>query len=115
MVDKTNNLKKVKLLVSIGDTKQDDLLNLLLEDNEARLLSYINQDGNNIVTYPTEISWLLREITVRRFNRIGDEGKKSSSESDVSATWSDDDVFDYAVYLNKYRTKKGGNGIARFI
>lgn len=109
------NLNKIKVLLSISDIKQDDLLNLLLEDNQARLLSYINQDGNNLVSYPTEISWLLREITVRRFNRIGDEGKRSSSESDVSATWSDDDVADYAVYLRKYRAKKGGNGITRFI
>lgn len=110
-----DNLIKVKLLLSIGDTLQDDLLKLLLEDNEARLLSYINQDGAGLTTYPTEMAWLLREITVRRFNRIGDEGKKSSSESDVSATWSDDDVADYAVYLKRYRNKKGGSGIARFV
>lgn len=115
MADETTNLTKVKLLVSITDTKQDDLLNLLLDDSEARLLSYINQDGNNATTFPDEMSWLLREITIRRFNRIGDEGKKSSGESDVTATWSDDDVADYAVYLSKYRKKKGGNGIARFV
>ncbi|CAH0419275.1 phage head-tail connector protein [Periweissella ghanensis] len=110
-----DDLTKVKVLLSIKDSNQDDLLNLLLEDNEARLLSYINQDGNTSVKFPTELAWLLREITVRRFNRIGDEGKKSSSESDVSATWSDDDVQDFAVYLNKYRQRKGGRGTARFI
>lgn len=115
MADETNDLTKVKLLVSITDTKQDNLLNLLLDDSEARLLSYINQDGNNVTTFPSEMSWLLREIPIRRFNRIGDEGKKSSGESDVTATWSDDDVADYAAYLSKYRKKKGGNGIARFV
>lgn len=115
MAEENDNLKKIKLLVSIIDDKQNDLLNLLLEDNEARLLSYINQDGGNLTRYPIDLSWLLREITVRRFNRIGDEGKKSSSESDVSATWSEDDVLDFAVYLNKYRKKVGGNGTLRFI
>lgn len=110
-----DNLNKIKLLLAISDTKQDDLINLLIDDNQARLLSYINQDGNANTTFPNDLSWLLREVTVRRFNRIGDEGKKSSSESDVSATWSDDDVQDFAQYLNKYRHKKGGRGIARFI
>lgn len=111
-----DNLTKVKLLLSISDTLQDDLIKLLLEDSEARLLSYINQDGAELATYPQEMSWLLREVAIRRFNRIGDEGKKSSSESDVTATWSDDDVAaDYAVYLKRYRNKKGGGGIARFV
>ena len=110
-----DNLTKVKLLLSISDTLQDTLIELLLEDSEARLLSYINQDGAGLATYPQEMSWLLREVAIRRFNRIGDEGKKSSSESDVTATWSDDDVADYAVYLKRYRNKKGGGGIARFV
>lgn len=110
-----DNLTKVKLLLSISDTLQDALIELLLEDSEARLLSYINQDGAGLAAYPQEMSWLLREVAIRRFNRIGDEGKKSSSESDVTATWSDDDVADYAVYLKRYRNKKGGNGIARFV
>lgn len=109
------NIEKIKLLLSISDDKQDKLLELLVEDNEARLLSYVNQDGGNLSKFPDELSWLLREITVRRFNRIGDEGKKSSSESDVSATWSDDDVADYAAYLNRYRKKSTGNGIMRLI
>lgn len=109
------NLTKVKLLLSISDKLQDNLINLLLEDNEARLLSYINQDGARLTSYPSEISWLLREITVRRFNRIGDEGKRSSGESDVTATWSEDDVADFEVYLKRYRNKKGGGGVARFI
>lgn len=111
----TDNLSKIKLLLSLEDKNQDDLLNLLLEDDEARLLSYINQDGGNVNTFPSELAWLLREITVRRFNRIGDEGKKSSSESDVSSTWSEDDVQDFAVYIDRYRHKTGNRGIARFI
>lgn len=53
-----DNLTKVKLLLSISDTLQDDLIELLLEDSEARLLSYINQDGAELATYPQEMSWL---------------------------------------------------------
>lgn len=110
-----DNLAKIKLLLGIDDALQDDLITFLIEDSEDRLTSYINQDGLALISFPSDLSWLLRELTVRRFNRIGDEGKKSSSESDVSITWRDDDVTDFAVYLDKYRQKQGGRGIARFI
>lgn len=108
------NLAKVKLLLGVSDSAQDKLLELLLDDSRERLTAYISQDVAHEVTYPSSLDWLLRELTVRRFNRIGDEGKKSSTESDVSATWSDDDVADFAVYLDKHRVKRGGLGIARF-
>lgn len=110
-----DNLFNVKLLLGISDTLQDELIQLLLDDSEERLTSYINQDGKSDITFPNALSWILRELTIRRFNRIGDEGKKSSSESDVSITWRDDDVADFSVYLDKYRQKQGGRGIARFI
>jgi hypothetical protein len=108
-------LTNVKLLLNISDTKQDDLLNLIIQDSKDRLTGYINQDGMFNTTYPVELDWIVRELTVRRFNRIGDEGKKSSSENDLSNSWIENDISDYAVYLNKYRQKTGGRGIARFL
>ncbi|TYC49612.1 phage head-tail connector protein [Weissella muntiaci] len=110
-----DDLAKVKLLLGIGDTLQDKLLNFLIDDSKERLVSYINQDGAYNISFPNDLGWILRELTVRRFNRIGDEGKQSSSESDVSITWREDDIADYALYLDKYRQKNGGRGIARFI
>lgn len=110
-----DNLAKVKLLLGISDTLQDTLLAFLIDDSRERLVSYINQDGVYDLSFPNGLGWILRDLTVRRFNRIGDEGKKASSESDVSITWRDDDISDYAIYLDKYRQKSGGRGIARFI
>lgn len=109
-----DTLSKVKLLLGIKDELQDELLTLLVSDSQERLVSYINQDSDSDIKFPTGIDWVLREITVRRYNRIGDEGKTSSNESDVSVSWRDDDIADYATYLNKYRKKRGGRGIARF-
>lgn len=109
-----DDLAKVKLLLGISDELQDNLLKLLMGDIKERLTSYINQDSLSTIKFPNDLNWIIRELTVRRFNRIGDEGKQSSSESDVSTTWNDNDVLDYAVYLDKYRNRSTGAGIARF-
>lgn len=111
----TDMLANVKLLLNISDTKQNDLLNLIIQDSKERLTGYINQDGMYDITYPPALDWIVRELTVRRFNRIGDEGKTSSSENDLSNSWIENDIADYAVYLDKYRQKTGGRGIARFL
>ncbi|QQT98020.1 phage head-tail connector protein [Pediococcus pentosaceus] len=108
-------LEKLKLYLGIGDKEQDELLCLLIEDCKARLNSYINQDGVVAVTLPESLSWIVRELTIQRFNRIGDEGKTSSSESDVSASWNDDDLAEYIKYLDPIRVRRSGRGIARFI
>lgn len=107
-------IEEIKLLLGISDDKQDDLINWLIKDSKARLLSYINLDGNKITELPKDTEWIQQEIAISRFNKIGDEGKKSSTESDVTATWNNNDILDYAIYLDKYRKKKGGNGTARF-
>lgn len=111
----TDILTSVKLLLNISDTKQDDLLNLIIQDSKERLTGYINQDGMYDIAYPNALDWIVRELTVRRFNRIGDEGKTSSSENDLSSSWIENDIADYAVYLDKYRQKTGGRGTARFL
>lgn len=108
-------IDQIKLLLGIIDNKQDDLLELLIGDSRERLTAFVNIDSVQFVTLPDDVDWILRDLTVKRFNRLGDEGKKSSSESSVTATWNADDLSEYAPYLDKYRHKKGGKGIARFI
>ena len=110
-----DDLMKIKLLLLIDDDKQDKLLGLIKEDTEARLVSYMNQDGGILKTVPSDLSWVVRELVIQRFNRIGDEGKKSSTESDVTTTWNTDDLVQYDVYFKQYRNKVGGKGIARLI
>lgn len=109
-----DDLMKIKLLLLIEDDKQDKLLALIKEETESRLLSYMNQDGGVLKNVPDDLSWIVRELVIRRYNRIGDEGKKSSTESDVTATWDTDDLAEYIIYLDKHRKKIGGNGVARF-
>lgn len=116
MVAETD-LTKVKRRLAITDDKQDQLLTDLAADSKAQVEAYLNQDGAIVatVTLPERLGWIIRELTIRRFNRIGDEGKTSAAESDVSTSWVADDLADFYVYLDPLRAKTGGRGIARFI
>ncbi|WP_208422101.1 phage head-tail connector protein [Latilactobacillus fragifolii] len=107
-------LNSIKTLLNIKDDIQDELLSILIEDSKNRLIGYIGQDSLQTIEYPTDLDWITRELTIRRFNRIGDEGKTSSSENDMSASWIENDILDYSVYLDKFRKKNSGKGIARF-
>lgn len=111
------DLTKVKpyLGLATDDTAQDDLLKLVYADTCSKVESYLNQDniGGN-VKLPATLDWIVRDLVIKRYNRLGDEGKISSSESDVSASWNTDDLDEFTIYLDPIRNRKGGKGIARF-
>jgi len=96
-------LDSIKLRIGLTDTVQDDLLNDLIDDATARVLTYINQDGivNQIV--PNSVAWVIKDIVVKMYNRIGDEGKQSGTEGNVSNTWESIDLSQYADALDVYR------------
>lgn len=97
-------LASVKLRIGIADDQQDDLLNDLIEDAQARIMSYINQDGiTSLNTLPDDLAWIVKDIVVKMYNRIGDEGKNSSSEGSVSNAWGSIDLSDYSTSLDQYR------------
>ena len=96
-------LDSVKLRIGLADTVQDDLLNDLIEDATARVLTYINRDGIVNQTVPDSVAWVIKDIVVKMYNRIGDEGKQSGTEGNVSNTWESIDLSQYADALDVYR------------
>ncbi|MDN2452527.1 phage head-tail connector protein [Lactobacillus sp. UCMA15818] len=97
-------LSSIKLRVGISDTVQDGLLNDLITDAQDRIVSYINQDGNaGLVALPSGTDWIVKDIVIKMYNRIGDEGKTSSGESDISNSWESIDLSEYANSLDQYR------------
>lgn len=106
MADSDTNadvLKSVKLRIGLTDTMQDNLLNELINDAGARVLAYINQDGVVNQTVPDAVTWVTKDVVVKMYNRIGDEGKQSGTEGNVSNTWEAIDLSKYADALDVYR------------
>lgn len=118
MADETTNTLRdsIKILVGVTDDKQDNLINELISNAKDQILAYINQDNNGqAITMPNDIDFIVKDVVVQMFNRLGDEGKASSSEGSVSSTWSDIDLSRYASFLDKYRKQKYGQIRMRFI
>lgn len=108
-------IDSIKLLVGVTDDKQNDLINELISNAKEQILAYVNQDNNKPVAMPDDVDFIIKDVVVQMYNRLGDEGKASSSEGSVSITWSDVDLTKYAGFLNKYRNQSYGQVRMRFI
>lgn len=110
-------LDSIKLRIGIEDTKQDDLINDIIADVQARVLAYINQDGLVQSDLPTGLDFVIKDVAIRIYNKIGDEGKESSSEGNVSNTWDTPaDLSEYSDVLDVYRKSyKRRNPGMRFV
>lgn len=110
-------LDSIKLRIGIEDNKQDNLINDIVADVQARVLAYINQDGVVQSALPEGLDFVIKDIAIRIYNKIGDEGKEASSEGNVSNTWdTPDDLSEYSDVLDVYRKsyKRRGAGM-RFV
>lgn len=97
-------LDSIKLRIGIEDNKQDNLINDIVADVQARVLAYINQDGAVQSALPAGLDFVIKDIAIRIYNKIGDEGKESSSEGNVSNTWDTPaDLSEYYDVLDVYR------------
>lgn len=110
------HLKEVKVLLGLKDTLQDELLLLILGDSAARILARINLDNQDkrVLLVPDNLMWVLREVAIKRFNRIGSEGMLSDSEEGKSIAWEGNELESYLPMLDAVITKRSGRGIARF-
>lgn len=98
MTDNADVLKRIKSISSIEN--QDDTLNGVIDVLKSRLAVKLGlKDGEEP---PKSLSYILVEASISRFNRINDEGKSSSSENSVSATWQTDDLAPFADDISEW-------------
>lgn len=64
-------LDKIKTLLDITDNLQDEVLNVIIENVEGHLTYLLGKD------VPLNLHFVIVEISVMRFNRLGSEGMKS--------------------------------------
>lgn len=83
-------LDKILLLLGLEDEAVTDKVEAIMEMTEQRLMLMLGQSS-----IPEALSFVVVEVTIARFNRIGSEGTSSHSVSNESMTWSDDDFKPY--------------------
>ena len=59
-------LENVKMLLSIDDDKQDELLKIIINNTEKRLVSLLPVDIEEV---PERLEYIIEEVSVKRFNR----------------------------------------------
>lgn len=116
-IDKIEILKEVKLLKGISDNAQDDLLNLIIKESTERILAFINRYSEaSIIEIPNEVSYIVRDVVVKRFNKLNSEGAKADSEEGRALTWEDNYLSeDDKQVLISLATKRRTRGVTRFI
>lgn len=85
-------LENVKMLLSITDDKQDNLLKIIINNTEKRLISLLPLDVDKV---PERLQFIVEEVAVKRFNRVGAEGMTSESVDGRSNTFQDNDFDEY--------------------
>lgn len=85
-------LDEVKILLGLTDTKQDKLIEKIIQNTEKRLINRL-PDGVNDV--PDELSYIVEDVAIKRYNRIGAEGMSSESIDGRSSTFQESDFNEY--------------------
>lgn len=73
-VETTDVLKNLKTMLGLKDNDQDALLNLIITNTDHALCFKLESK-----TVPPELDYIELEVSVRRFNRIRNEGMTAYS------------------------------------
>lgn len=109
-------LNKILILLGLDSPTQamSDKIETIMELTEQRLGFLLGQ-----TVIPTELSYIVVEVTIARFNRIGSEGVSSHTVQGESLTWSDDDfkpyMDDIQEWLNAQEDVNTTRGRIKFI
>lgn len=109
------SLEDVKMLVK-GDDAQ---LNVIYQQTEKRLLGKLKRSLTDIIAVPDELDYVVDEVTIARFNRIGSEGMSSESVEGRSANYNDNYFADFEAdiqgYIDSNAESDSASGKVRFL
>lgn len=101
-------LESVKLLIGLNDDKQDKQLKKIIDVTERRLITMLPKDIKEV---PDSLSWIVEEVAVKRYNRIGAEGMSSESIDGRSTKFQENDFDEYLSIIEdefpKYSSRTG--------
>lgn len=108
-------LETIKKLLGLTGTGSDELLGAIIGLTTSRLKVLLG--GTD--TVPDKLSYIVTEVSIRRFNRIGSEGLQSHSVEGETMTWPDDDFApfddDIQAYLDAQKDAGTNRGRVRFL
>ena len=103
--EKTTIKENVKVVLDIQDDTQDAVLDILIRNVESHLKGLLRKVNKSITAIPPELEYIVEEIVIRRYNRIGSEGMKSESVEGHNITFYDlkDEFVPYTDIIDDYK------------
>lgn len=107
-------LNSIKLMLGIaqGDADRDALLELIVSSAKARLKTLLGG-----LEPPESLNYIIVDVAIRRFNRIGSEGMESHTVEGESVTFSDSDFAGFEDDIQAFldTQKESARGRVRFL
>lgn len=97
MVAIAEDIKKL-----LGGT-QDEKLEVIERRTKSRLVSILG-----VSEVPAIFETIIYEVTVKRFNRIGNEGMQSYSQEGLSMAFPESDFAEYQGEIDEFKDKEKG-------
>ena len=91
-------LEKIKLLLNRPNDEEDDLLATLMSLCKEEAYIYCN-----LPVYDEKLDFIVIQMVIEKYNRIGSEGLTSQTSSGVAADYSDFYSEKVVRLLNKFR------------
>ncbi|EZY60614.1 hypothetical protein V060_02590 [Staphylococcus aureus R0294] len=92
-------LDDVKKRIGLKDDKQDEQLLEIIRSCESQLLSMMPIEVEQI---PDRFSYMIKEVAVKRYNRIGAEGMTSESVDGRSNSYELNDFKEYEGIIDNF-------------
>lgn len=109
-----SQLEDAKILLGIKDDQQDQLLSVIEKQTERHLKSF-----GGFLEIPSELSFVVTEVMIKRFNRIGSEGiKRKSVEGHSEEHFDTSDFLEYQGIIEDVKNQLNGltgNPVVRFL
>ena len=105
-------LEKLKLMLDISDNGLDAKLTLIIDTATARLKALLGGKEP-----PDSLSYIILEVSIMRFNRIGSEGLGSHTVEGESLSFIDSDFDPFADDIQTFleSQQEGAKGRLRFL
>ena len=94
-------LEKIKLLLNCFDDNQDELIATLISLCKEEAYIYCN-----LPEYDSKLDFIVIQMVIEKYNRIGSEGTTSQKSSGVSANYNSFYSDKIVRLLNKFRKVK---------
>lgn len=124
VIMKIETFKEIKIMSEITVKKMSDLLDpevtpeqkmaIVVELTEQRLLNILpKQHGLKLTKIPTQLEYIVTNVSMARYARVGQEGMSGYSQDGLNMVFRQDDFDPYMSEINSFGDDGSEGGSSR--